>query len=50
MMTMMIQCIGEEIELTILFRRNHLSNQDSIASSFANLKEKLSESKKRGKL
>jgi len=36
--------------MTILFRRNHLSNYDSIASSFANLKEKLAESKKRGEL
>mgnify|MGYP006865025577 CR=1 FL=1 len=49
-MTMMIQCIGEETKMTILFKRNHLSNHDSIVSSFANLKEKLAESKKRGKL
>jgi hypothetical protein len=50
MMTMMTQCIGEETKMTILFRRNHLSNHDSITSSFTNLKEKLEKSKKRGKL
>ena len=47
-MTMMILCIGEETKMTILFRRSRLSYDDSIASSFANLKEKLAESKKRG--
>ena len=34
--------------MTVLFRMNHLSNDDSIAMSFANLKEKLAELKKRG--
>jgi hypothetical protein len=36
--------------MTILFRMNHLSNHDSITMSFANLKEKLAESKKEGEL
>lgn len=36
--------------MTVLFRMNHLSNHDSIAMSFANIKEKLTELKKRGEL